>query len=276
MANIRARYCALNLALTAILTVSPAVNASYPIENTIRQERTLLCRATSVATQEYRASWSANQSANFVALWLHNFSATATIRVQVYSDSAFTTPIADSGTVNAYAFTGWSPTVQHDGDEHRIFKMCTVYFAAVTTMRSIKITVIDTNNVFGWPEFSHLFIGKYVEFTHGYGYGGAPLTVMNATVNERGDDGSPSSDKGANWVRLDLSHDEIDEALDWEELIAAVTQAGGDGVIFISVFPTLGTSYEARYQHLTKTMAQSAFDPYLFQTTRTRMVLEGL
>lgn len=276
MANIRARYCALNLALTAILTASPALNASYPIDNAIRPERTLLCRATSTATQEYRGSWSTNQSANFAALWLHNLSATATIRVQVYSDSAFTTQIADSGTINAYAFTGWSPTVQHDGDEHRIFKMCTVYFTPVTTMRSIKITVIDTNNVFGWAEFAHLFIGKYIEFTHQYGYGGAPLTVMNATVNERGDDCSPISDKGGNWARLDLSHDEIDEALDWEELIAAVTQAGGDGVIFMSVFPTLGNTFEARYQHLTKQMAPSPFDPYLYQTTRTRLALEGL
>lgn len=270
----KARYLTLNLAVTAILSASPALHASYPVTNLVRQERTLVARQTGVAAQDYKASWATSQSANMVALWYTNFSATAQIRVRIYSDSAWTTNIYDSGTVNARAYTGISANAQQNSDEFRIFNNCALYFAAVTTMKSITITITDASNASGAPEFSHLFIGKYTEFAQQFTWGGMPFQPVNATVNERADDESITSDKGGNHVHYELQHDELQDA-DIEDLTTLLTEAGGDRLIWLTLYPGDGNALEMRNQHAGKILSTTGIDAYLYGTGRTRIVFES-
>ena len=270
-----ARYLTLNLALAAVLSVSPALASGYPVTELQLQDRTRVMRTTSGAAQQIKLSWSTDQTINMVALWYTNVSTSgATIRVQRFSDSAFTTSIADTGTVNAFPYSGISANAQTNSDEFRVYKNISQYLSTLTNVRSMIITITDTSNVFGYFEASHLFVGKYVEFAQQFTWGGMKFRPANTTINERADDVSIISDKGGNYVVLELNHDEVQEA-DWEELATLLSEAAGDRLIWMSLYPGDGTSKEMRNQHAGKIMAASGIDAYLYKTHRASMTFES-
>ena len=272
MANLR--YLTLNLALTATLSASPAVLATFPQANMARQERTLVCRTLDGSIQQLKYSWSTNQSINMAALWYHNLTSASTWRVQIYSDSAFTTQIYDSGTVNAFGYTGISANAQQTSDEFRIFKSSAIYFALLTTAKSMVISVTDTGNASGYMEFSHAFVGKYAELSSQPAWGGATAQVVNTTINERSDDMSNISDKGGAFIKIEINHDFL-LAADREDLETAMAEVGRDKLIWVSIYPGDGTAIEMRHQHAVKIADSSPLDAYQFGTLKVRLMLDG-
>jgi hypothetical protein len=102
----------------------------------------------------------ANLSYDMVSLVNHNLSSTATVRIQVYMDSARTTLESDSGTLSASATanTVVTPVFVH-------------YITIPATRPYLRITVNDPDNPDGYFEFGRVHIATtwYPEFNVEYG-----------------------------------------------------------------------------------------------------------
>ena len=257
MANIR--FLFRNLVDTATVTASPALVAGLPATNLQTQQRNRSARTTSTASQDFSFSWPTAQTIDTIAMRRHNLTAAAQLACPTYSDSAFTTLIAANAAANCFAYTGLDANDILTEDDFRLLKNSARYLTSAANVQSMKATVTDAANPDGYFDISRMFIGKMFEMLYNPPYNGAPLTMDDAGVQRRMDDGSLVTDKRYKFRKLEINQTYCDST-QWAALLSALRYAGKDKDIFISVFPSVGDHTEVYYQGAFKFVGMSAFN----------------
>ena len=136
----------------------------------------------------YTLTWTTGQAISAVVLPATNLSSSATIRVRLYSDTAKTNLIKDTGakpataagyitaptTVNRFAFGEYTKS--------------SFWFTQVNSVRAAVIDVTDTGNSAGFIDCSRLILGTYWSPKYNF-EPGAVKNIIDASSNTRAQNG---------------------------------------------------------------------------------------
>lgn len=263
----------------ATIAASPSALGSKPVTNLQTQLRSATWRSTGLATQVITLTWSANQRMNLVALTRHNLRTAGTIQVDVYSDTSLSTLLEGSGALAAFSTTGLATLDADDylAAEFRGLKNFVFHFAALrTTVRGLKITLIDTANADGYMEASRLYAGEFFEAAYQPQYGAENLALMSLTQQVRVDGGGLFSHRLANYRRESIQLDRITDAGDLDDFLAITRRLGLHRDFWFSFYPGLGGAREIYRQGGYKFVDVGAFTPHFVGLHRQDLVMEEL
>ena len=270
MANLRIGWR--NIFDVATLTASPALVTTLPETNLQKQERFKTARSTSLASQDWKASWSSAQRFNYVFMRMHNFTAAAQQRTRTYTDSAFTTGLVDNVAANCFGYTGFSVNDVLTEADFRLLKNSARYLSLITNLQSLNLTTTDAANPDGHMEISRLFGGEYFEMSYNIPYSDAQFLFEDFSTQSRVYDGSVISDKGAKGRKI-LLRNELCAPADWNALLSGLRSVGKDKDFFISILPENGTYLEAYFQGLVKVADAGMFDRHFVGIARLPITL---
>lgn len=232
------RIIVANEADTATLSASPAVAASLPVTNLQDPSRARVMRTTGLADQQVKATWTVARQVSALALVRHNLTGSGTLRVQLYSDAAWSIQVYDSGALKAWpvaalgdlawgvdplaptVFTGWG----------RAFSV--LWLPSLVTARSLVLTLSDPTNGAGYMEASRLFVGRHMEPDKSFDWG-IEMGWREDTRQERTDGGTLRSDATEPYrrMRLKLSWLSESDRPKWVDILRA---AGRRKDLFVS------------------------------------------
>jgi hypothetical protein len=254
MANIR--LCSYNLVDIATNTGTTAA-AGYPASNLALPTREDRFRTTDAASgREILGTLAANGRANFVALWRHNLTASATWRVRLWSNANWTGgPLYDSGTVTAFDSALLDSLAVAEGlsaENVLGLKMSVLYFSLQTTVRSWTVTLNDTTNPAGYIEAPRLWVGEYLTPTTTNIAKGVSMAWDEETDQVRAASGTLRSISRVGPFRRFRFALPLFEAADRKILSGIARHAGRRRDCFLSLYPGDGTALELENQALVK------------------------
>ena len=184
MANLRIGY--LNYADLATITADPVATTTGPVTYLQSDARGDIFLASSTASQAIKGTWDGTSyTVSQMCLWRHNLVYSDTIRLQLYSDAAWTTQVYDSTALAAYVsglFDNWG------------WAFTNRYFAA-QACKSFKITVAASAAAL---QCARLYLGPYTEAPVQAG-DGLILTPETNARQSRSEGGSLRSIVKADW-----------------------------------------------------------------------------
>lgn len=240
------RLITVNDADTAVITATPAAVGSMPASNLQSATRSK-SRFTALTNQQIKLVWSGVKVLSAVALLRHNLTSQATWRIQVYSDTAATNLLFDSGTkpacpgkalgdlywgidpFGASLFTDWA------------YAFSTLWFAPVAA-QALIVTLNDTSNPDAFLQAARLFTGAYIEPANAPSYG-LKLAWNESTKQRRTDGGSLRSDPAEPYRTMQVDLEWLDDA-DRAKLLEVGRRVGQRKDIFISLYPDAGGAAE--------------------------------
>lgn len=232
MSNLKA--CYQNRADSATLTANPVAASSYPVTYLQNDERGYVFRSTSTAAQEVKGTWGGTAyTIGCAVLYRHNLVDGDTWRVQLYSGTAWTTSVYDSGTVSAFAsgmFADWD------------WGFSVMYFTAVAGVKSFKITVTSSSNPDGYVEAGRLLLGPVVDAPYNPKYG-FQIGWADGSSKSRNPGGSVMVEAGGRYRQASfdmLLASEADRAA-WLEIGRA---CGASKTLWLSAAAGLTGAYE--------------------------------
>jgi hypothetical protein len=259
-----------NIIDDAELTCSPEAVSTLPITNLQTIYREQVARWTEIDAQVITALWTSSRPVSCVVLYRTNFGPSATWRVRLYSDSALTAVVYDSGVVAASAPVEFGSllwgvdelgmTLYSDWD----FGVCSMWFTTALA-QGMVIDLVDSDNTFGYGQASRLFAGAYFESTAGPRWG-QTMTWEENTQQTRTEGGSLRTEPGASWRTLQVSMAQMPED-ERRQLAELARQVGMRGDVFISLYPGQGDEQERDHQmqaKLTSAAPIAASAPLLF------------
>jgi hypothetical protein len=274
MSNLR--VCPINFLDAATLVDTPTMLSTMPVSNLKLTTRSDVARSTSNADQVVKGHWGgATRKINGFFIFGHNGQG-GSVRLQLYSDSAYTTQIYDSGTValftaitsDGYDFGDASLFNVNDplGNESPY----SLWPGAIYTAQSFKVTFSACPAAY-W-QINRIFLGKYLELTYNPKYGSAFSPAKSTSTQKRLPGASLLARKRGRYreFRVDLSfiQDDGERAL-WRD-VAALVDVTRD--VVISVRPGIGGREER--DHVMNAMLSQSPDfvwanPQLHDTTFT-------
>ncbi len=274
MANFR--ILAYNVVDAAAITADPAMAATLPVTNLqLDTERERVARTTSLASQDVKLTWAANQTVNAIALARTNLTTGGTKRDLLYSDAAWTTGIHDSTALAAFSTSGLGAidvATYLDPDFDHL-RNSVYYLSELTNVRSAIVRLADAANPDGYMQATRLFMGKYFEVTYNPEDGNAELTLMDSGSGSRADDGTHIVSKGWKARRLVINLNWVPDA-DLPTLLAIGRYLGADRECFIDLYPG-ETGAKALYNRMACRLVQSpTLNPSAYLHHRKTMVFE--
>lgn len=258
----------------ATVTTSSAATG-FDVTNTQNTARDTVWRSAVSTTTTVSGTFSRNRVVNFFGMFRHRNHG-GSIRVQLYSDAAWTTQVDDTGTVAINKIVGGSgDTAYAWGDDPygagQYDPLLTdspywFWFATSRTIRSYKATFSSISSTY-WPgtywQASRFWVGLGFEVAINPVYGAA-LGWQDETDRNRTRGGSLRTNLGAKWKTIKWDFDAIaeNEVPVWLDILANA-QTGKD--IVVSLFPNDGTRKERDHIIAAKL---SALDPIGRQVNR--------
>jgi hypothetical protein len=230
MSNLRIAY--VNRADTATLTANPVVESTMPVTYLQNDSRGYVMRSTSTTAQEIKGEWGGTgYTLGCCSLYRHNLITNDTWRLQLYSDTTWTTSVYDSGTIDAFSdntFDDWD------------FEFSVMWFTAVSGVKSFKLTITSSTNPDGYVEASRLFLGAYTEAEYNPKYGMSLGYESSANV-VRSDGGSLYGGAKSRWRTLsfDIEITSESQRATWAEIGRF---CGIDKTVLVSVYPGNATA----------------------------------
>lgn len=229
----------------ATLTATTAV-ATLPASNMQNDYKGKICRSTST-TVVYNLTWSANQTIGGVVLPCTNLSSTATILVQAFSGVGFTGQL-NSGAVaiSACPNTSLQEWVNqgYTGQQLNanlfpyggLSKTSWWFSQQYTTVRSLTITLTDTNNPAGYIDCSRIICGPYWTPTYNADRSGLDINIVDSTTVSRTDNGDLLAEQGFVYDELSFNLGVLADQ-DRNTLVDIMRTDGISRNILVSVFP---------------------------------------
>lgn len=266
-----------NDADTATLTTSAALVATLPVTNLQETSRKKVARTTNTASIDIKGTWSANRCLSCLTLWRHNLSASGTVRLQLYSDAAWTTSIYDSGAVAAHpikalgdmdfvydplqtsVFTGWDWT------------FTTLWFAAIWA-RSFKVTLADGAPVTTYFQAARLILGRHIEPLYNMSYG-LELGWDENTKLYRTYGGSLRSESAEAFRRMKISLEHLTDG-NRARVVELMRIIGKRKDFFISGFPGTGGAMERDHAMVAKFSSMPVMNYSMFGVHATQFQIE--
>lgn len=222
-------------------TLSVTGAPQLPVGNLLTNNKNETYRsAATVLSVTFTATWFSPEAIGCVALAFCNLSATATMRVRLYSDMACTTQLLDSGTVlcsqgAGSKVVGLSASQSASAYSYGGGTNGTVWVQKTSGVYGIKIDLNDSANLQGYLEAARLVLGDYFSPMYQAEYG-ATLALEDTTANFRTDAGNLLSDVGTRNKKLSLTLSFMmptDRAALWD----LVKYVGKSQPVFLSLFP---------------------------------------
>lgn len=207
MANMRIVY---NNVLEAYATLTASSTAgSLVVTNLLNDIKSNVWRSTGT-TATITVTWTTLKALSFVGLPFCNLSPTATVQVKLYSDTAGTAQVLDTGAVLASPaqMTGYNdvgmvtPGVNSFG--YGGGNYADVWFTQ-TNARRLEVVITDTSNSSGYIECSRLVCGAYWSPTYNPSYDSVKLSLNETSKHERSDAGDLYTDRGPMFKTLSFS-----------------------------------------------------------------------
>lgn len=275
MSNLKIVYD--NAADRATTLVASTTSGTLAASNMQNDRKGQAHRSTGT-TVVYDLTWSTNQSIGAVALPATNLSASATIRVQLYSDTAMTAQIADSGTVTAcpglnLSLWDWTGALNANAFAYGGASKTAVWLSQnYTNTKGCKITLSDATNPAGYIDCARIVAGAFWQPTYGAEYG-ATMEMPDTSESRRTHAGDNPSERGTRYDRLALDLRMMPEA-DRAQLALIVRNVGTSRNFFLSVLPGLGTAAEQDHMIYGKRLSTPmSFDRY--NSFGSRLEIEG-
>lgn len=238
MANLRIVY---NNVLAAYTSLTASTTAgSLAVTNLLTDIKSEVWRSTST-TASITVTWTALQQLAFVGLPFCNLTPTATVRVRLYSDTAGTTLVLDTGTVLAaqvqmfgYADFGM-PAFGVNNFGYGGGNYAEVWFTP-TNARRLVVDIVDSSNTSGYIEAARLVCGNYWSPTYNVSYESIRLSMAEMTKHERSDAGNLHSDRGPLYKTLTFNLQYMPEA-DRDYLWRITRGNGMTRAVYVSLSP---------------------------------------
>jgi len=230
----------------AASTTAGALAAAYM--QTDRKGEAHRSTGTSVT---YTLTWTAGVSLGAVALPATNLTATATIRLRAYSDTACTALLQDTGVITACpglaaAPWTWTATYNANAFAYGHLSKAVAWFAANQAgVKGIKIDLADATNPAGYIDCSRIVAGPWWS-PKWNAEAGVSTTVVDNSANTRTDAGDLPSDRAPTHQELRLNLPVL-PAADRSQLMQIMRANGVWKPVFISVLPAKGTALEQDY-----------------------------
>jgi hypothetical protein len=263
--------------LAANLTASSEV-AGMEVENAQLVARSKVWRSTATGAVTIDGTWGGDgRKCSAFALFRHNTHG-GTVRLQLYSDAAWTTGVYDSTalTVSSTAlgdFDWGTDPLGTTSDDPLLYEAPYVIYFTPTTAASFRITLGGTpaNGAAYW-EIGRIWLGKYWEAATNMAPG-MEIAWVQDDEQRRSRGGSLRSSSGAaRWRALTLDLAAVSEG-DRQTLMDLRAQVGRKKDVVVSAFPALGGRLERDYTLDAKFVAAEAI-AYHYAFKSTRLALE--
>ncbi len=251
------RLIAPNAFDAATLTGSPAMVATLPVGNLQDAARARVARSVGLpATQYVRGDWPASQACSGFALWRHNLTGAATLRLKLWAGAGQTgTLLYDSGAVaigdiipygeyvygvdtyGAWLFQDWPVA-------------CAILWFASVSALSFELAIADPANTAGYVQASRVYLGQYFSPAKNFSYGGK-LRWEDDSTQERTDGGSLRTDTREPYRVLRIPLDNLTE-VERAALSEILRINGKSRDMFASGFPEDGGTKDRDYSFAAK------------------------
>lgn len=182
------------------LTDSPAMVATLPVGYLQDAGRSRTARSDGLpATQYIRGDWSESKTCSGFALWRHNLTGAATLRLKLWAGAGQTgTLLYDSGAVALGDINLWGEfTWGVDTWGGWLFQdwpvACAVHWFAAVSALSFELAIVDPANTDGYVEAGRIYLGQYFSPTKNFSFGGK-LRWEDDSTQERTEGGSLRTD----------------------------------------------------------------------------------
>jgi hypothetical protein len=238
-----------NVIDSASLTASTAAGG-LPATNLQRDQKGLVWRSTGTSAT-LTATWSTAQTLSGVVLPFCNLSANATIRVRVYTNTGDTTPVRDTGTVNARAYApgdiwGGAPSTSVNAYSFGGGSYARCWFTSAVG-RKLEITLTDSGNPSGYLEAGRLVCGAYWSPTYNTNFG-VGIGYVDTSTQTRTESGNLVTTIKPTHRTLNFDLQWLTDA-DRERMLSILRGNGLRKPLFVSVFPEdASAAKEQNYQ----------------------------
>lgn len=266
-----------NVANTSTLTASTTAG-SLVESNMLTDAKASVHRSTGTSVV-YTMTWATAQKIGGVALPATNLTSAATIRVQLYSDTAGTTQIADSGVKNACASAhlglhGWGANINANAFAYGGASKTAAWFTTQpATVGRCVITLTDAANPAGYIDCARIVAGPYWEAPTNPDYG-VTSGITDLTKTARAESGDALTTRGAQYQSMSLNLANLAEA-DRAAFAKIVRSAGSYRNLFFSLLPD-NVDASAEQDHMVYgKRANGAFTFDFFNSFSTNVEIEG-
>lgn len=235
---------------SATLT-STSYSSGYDISNIKKDTKGVVWRsATSTTSASINLTWASSQSISALILPYTNLSATATLRIRMYSDTALTALIYDSGVNiavpailnNYYNIAGANYRYAFGGGT-----CVRKYFSQVSNCRAMQLDFVDTNNTEEFLEVSRIIAGTYWSPKYNTEYG-LSVGISDSSSRYRTQTGNLITDIGTSNKTLSFNLSYMDSN-DRDVLFSIIKSIGTKKSLYVSLFPEdSDTTKELMYQ----------------------------
>lgn len=238
MANLRIVYNN-RLAENASLTASTTAG-SLAASNLLTDLKSEVWRSTST-TASITVTWTNLTALSFVGLPFCNLTPTATVRVRLYSDTAGTALVLDTGAqlacpaqmLNATDFGLPAAGVNNFG--YGGGNYADLWFTQ-TNARRLVVDIVDSSNASGYVECARLVCGAYWSPTINPTYDSIRMSMSETSKHERSDAGDLFTERGPLFKTLSFNLQWMPEA-DRDALWRITRGNGMTRPIYVSLAP---------------------------------------
>lgn len=183
-----------------------------------------------------------------IVLWRHNFTAAATLRVELFGGAGQSGDlIFDSGVIDALpqsAWTDWDWRVDplvNSAFQDTDTQYSQIWFGEFF-VRSFRISVSDTANPAGYLDLTRIYMGRHFSPSVNFSWG-SQLSFGSADDQLRTDDAGLFGKDAPLWRKYTFTLQHLDES-DRSEFSRAITHARRFKDWFISLYPSQGGKKE--------------------------------
>jgi hypothetical protein len=243
MANMRIVYN--NIANKTSELLASTTSGTLTAANLLTELKGQVHRSTGTSVT-YTARWTSDQKVGCVALPCTNLTATATMRVRLYTNTAATTLSSDTGTTTAVPGFNLDPNLWPTARNANSFafgggvKAVRWFTAQPANIRAIIIDIVDTANPAGYIDCSRLVVGEYWSPTYNI-QNGVQLEIVDNSQTSRRDSGDLITDRSFVYDNLSFDFSLLTDT-DKNTLTRIFRNVGTHDNIFVSLFPADASS----------------------------------
>ena len=239
MPNLRIIYD--NAADRAASLIASNTAGSTNILFTLNDAKGRIHRSTGLSVS-YTLTWTNPESIGGVSLPASNLSGEATIRVRLYSDTAATALLVDSGTIfacpgNDIELWNWNLPLNANAFAFGGASKSTLWFDSHHAARACVIDLVDTSaNVSGYIDCARLVVGSYWEPERHVQNGSMQIELVDLSTTERSEGGDLVANRSIKHDRLRFDLAYLEET-DRQQFMRIARLAGKSRNILVTVFP---------------------------------------
>jgi hypothetical protein len=225
----------------------------------------------------YTLTWSTNQTLGGLVLPCTNLSATATVRVRLYSDTAGTTLTYDTGAKTVSGnnnITSLFATLNANTFAYGGLTKASVWFNTKNLgVRRSVIDVVDTANPVGYIDCSKIVLGDYWEPKHNFESGISKSIVDSSSVT-RTDSGDLRVDRGTIHETFNFNFALLPES-DVEQLENISRFVGTNKYILVSLVPEYDSNKIEEYYTIYGICSNTSVSQIMYKYYKSQLSIES-